>query len=616
MMKWLCVAVICIFFMLKKIGLCHAHSEEDRHADTHHLGEKLFYAVFGVEKLPVCLLCDDEQQPAEKNSPFLDLGNSLLLPIVVGCISGLLFCSCLLAIYILKRRFREGKIELGARDICTTANKNSAYLRAFVVKRKDATRIRCLEQVADQVKREKNSRKIRLLVRKRRDGSVETLKVRLDKYRDPNFHQREKGGKRSKKALEEYQAEDLPGELLDSLLCVKPNCTEHRHGKIKSCRKTQTEKVKVPRKFERTPPKGFEQDMRDGVPLEDIDCLSDLGPPQHSSTFVQSDPQSFYQSNLNGSSKSPFVDSSCDTLGSSAEPQVPCYGTENDRVYEQNGSLRDPPTSDKQNSMWNTTSIQLPISTPDKKNCEGSLFFLNEGTSEHLDSFQEESPENTFAEKNGFSFDDSATNSSYLQRLDNSVTLETSAESTNTGFGNFVDSFQGLRNRSVTCVRSALECASNIALQTGRGARYVGRKTVEGATVLLQRTGHGTRVVFAKTADGVHYVIESTCSRTRRRCVARKICAAEKSLLCAIARENLNWSVYEYMQEFAQYGDDTNTALHLVAAVLVKFSVDKARSCAKRHLDVNMSCFLSNESFFIEHDDENLHACGDFSYEN
>lgn len=41
---------------------------------TQHFGEQLFYVLFGVEKLPVCVLCDEEDQHSQQiNQSFLGM---------------------------------------------------------------------------------------------------------------------------------------------------------------------------------------------------------------------------------------------------------------------------------------------------------------------------------------------------------------------------------------------------------------------------------------------------------------------------------------------------------------------------------------------------------------
>lgn len=372
------------------------------------------------------------------------------------------------------------------------------------------------------------------MVRKTRNGTVQTLGLCVDNFGDTNTIQclEERREKRSKRALEDEPSTEDLSERLDALLCVKPNCQEHNHRKKAVVTKTRKTGAYVLGQNDNTTHVISKDSDDTSVRENESDWVFDLGTPQHSSTFVQSDSQSFIRCNQNGSSVDPFADrSSCDNVGSSDEPRIPSY------KFTYYNSTLSPPL------------IAEPISADLEKHCDETP----EG-SWQLQEFCPASADERSASM-GTSLDHSLTINSFLS--DDSSNLESSLDSTNSGLS-FLNSFQNFANSSSLSIRSVLErttsSARDLAVQTGRGARYVGRKTAEGAVLLRQKTGTGTRIVFAKTADGVHYVIE--CARSGRRCVVRKICAAEKSLLCAIARENLDWSVHDYMREFACYGDE------------------------------------------------------------
>lgn len=375
-------------------------------------------------------------------------------------------------------------------------------------------------------------KRIRLMVRKKRNGTVQTLGVCVDNFGDTNKIQclEERREKRSKKTLEDEPSTEDISEQLDALLCVKPNCQEHNHRKKTVV--TKTRKTGVSGQNHNTTHVISKHSDDTSVREDESDWVFDLGTPQHSSTFVQSDSQSFIRCNQNGSSVDPFADrSSCDNVGSSDEPRIPSY------KFTYYNSTLSPPL------------IAEPISVDSEKHCNETP----EGSGQ-LQEFRPTSADERSASMDT-SLDQRLTTNSFLS--DDSSNLESSLDSTNSGLS-FLNSFQNFANSSSLSIRSVLErttsSAQHLAVQTGRGARYVGRKTAEGAVRLRQKTGNGTRIAFAKTADGVHYVIEY--ARSGRRCVVRKICAAEKSLLCAIARENLDWSVHDYMREFACYGDE------------------------------------------------------------
>ena len=378
-------------------------------------------------------------------------------------------------------------------------------------------------------------KRIRLMIKKRRNGTVQSLGVRLDNYGDSNEYRRESRERPSKRSLEKAGSEEEGDEneeedsslQLDTLLCVKPNCNEHHHGKMAVLTKTKQQSTYVFSSNANTAHKRMPRQRKStSVSEDDSGWVFDLGTPQHSSTFIQSSSQSLVRCNHNGSSLDPFADtSSCEGLREDA--RVPSY------TFTYHNSSLVPPLLQTPNNSKNPESPEHPLSFEEshKENKQHELSTINASLDQTgmIDSLS----------------------SSDLSDLDSALELS------NSRF-RFLDSFQYIADRSSSSIRSVLErttsSARRLVLQTGHGARYVGRKTLEEADRLRQYSQHGTRIIFAKTADGVHYVIE--CARGGRRCVVRKICAAEKSILCALAQDNLNWSVYDYMQEFACYGNE------------------------------------------------------------
>ena len=375
-------------------------------------------------------------------------------------------------------------------------------------------------------------KRIRLMIKKRRNGTVQSLGVRLDNYGDSNEYRRESKERPSKRSLEKAGSEEEGDEneeedsssQLDALLCVKPNCNEHHHGKMAVLTKTKQQSTYVFSSNVNTAHKRMPRQRKStSVSEDDSGWVFDLGTPQHSSTFIQSSSQSLVRCNHNGSSLDPFADtSSCEGLREDA--RVPSY------------------TFTYPNSSLVPPLLQTPNNSKNPKSPEHHLSFEDSHKQNELSTIN--------ASLNQTGMIDSLS-SSDLSDLDSALELS------NSRF-RFLDSFQYIADRSSSSIRSVLErttsSARRLVLQTGHGARYVGRKTLEEADRLRQYSQHGTRIIFAKTADGVHYVIE--CARGGRRCVVRKICAAEKSILCALAQDNLNWSVYDYMQEFACYGNE------------------------------------------------------------
>ncbi|XP_056016844.1 uncharacterized protein LOC125676547 [Ostrea edulis] len=611
MRKRPCLTILCtlVLLMQKKNGLCYDNDAVELSA-VQHIGHKLFHALFGIEKLPICVLCGEDEQQTNENIAIPEatdetpLHNSILplsfqlapdvwqyiIYFALGCLGCLLLCSGLLAMRGPWRWVHKGKVEMKEKGTATKRKTPATF--AFLLKEERVTGTTA-SIVKNQHRRHKGASKIQMLFKGRRDVPVSVLDARLHRSSYQKCKQEIKKGKRSgKTALEKKFPTRYPSRDLDVLLCVKPSCQKHNHSKVKFQTESQMEKVNTTHRHNETAANKSRQSIQRNIQVDDIGCLTELGTPLHSSTFVHC--------NLshNGSFMESFVDTlSRDELESRVKIIDPCDNQEN--------------TSQRFQYVKELERPSFEIHHADISSGELTSFH------DHVAMSHDETSSD---EKNGSiestsSFGRNASTS--YPSVYNPVNMESSLNASDTSFSGFFNSFQHLARRSPTYVRNALErttsSARNLVLQAGRSARYVGRKTVEGASGVVQRTGYSTVVFIAQTADDVLYVIE--CARSGRRCVVRRIHRNKTSLLCDAVKENLDWDVYDYLRVFDDFGDETNTALHLVAAVVVKSAIDKARSCVNRQLEDHSSSFLFNDSFISVQDNKSLNACSDFSYD-